>query len=194
MDRKKESTRHFSRWHRILHWATFFALSVLFLTGFLRMTWMDKRRMGGVINQSTENLVSLEDALNVAKAIRASMWEWHLRFAFIMVVVFIARLIYMAMHGTKFPGPFKAGLSVKRRIESMTYVLFYFFLGIQIFTGFFHLWAESTPLRHQLTVIHKWALYWFPIFILIHFLGFILSEICGEKGIVSKMIGGSRPE
>ncbi|MFA5573939.1 MAG: cytochrome b/b6 domain-containing protein [Brumimicrobium sp.] len=38
--------------------------------------------------------------------------------------------------------------------------------------------------------VHKWGIYWFPIFIVLHLLGALLAEFSTKKGITSKMIGG----
>lgn len=40
---------HFTLIHRILHWIMALAMPVLFLTGFLRMNWMNKNHIAGII-------------------------------------------------------------------------------------------------------------------------------------------------
>lgn len=40
---KKENKNQFTATHRILHWSVALLMSVLFITGFLRMYWMSKK-------------------------------------------------------------------------------------------------------------------------------------------------------
>ena len=42
--------------HRILHWIMAFAMPVLFITGFLRMYWMNKKHIIGIIESKTDLL------------------------------------------------------------------------------------------------------------------------------------------
>lgn len=36
---------------------------------------------------------------------------------------------------------------------------------------------------------HKWGLNWFPIFIILHLAGIVISENSSNKGLTQKMIG-----
>lgn len=56
--------------------------------------------------------------------------------------------------------------------------------GICIEKGFFPQWKEG------IETVHKWGIYWFPIFILLHLAGIVIAEFSNKKGITSKMIGG----
>jgi cytochrome b len=48
----------------------------------------------------------------------------------------------------------------------------------------------SESLSELAETVHKFAVYWTPIFILLHFAGIAISENTNRKGITSKMIGG----
>ena len=56
-------------------------------------------------------------------------------------------------------------------------------------TGAYLKWWDG-DLKDAMETIHKWAIYWFPIFIILHFGGIWLAEKVAQKGIASKMIGG----
>ena len=53
--------------HRILHWIMAFAMPVLFLTGFLRMNWMNKKHIIGIIESKTD-LLAKEQSWKLLKA------------------------------------------------------------------------------------------------------------------------------
>ena len=78
---------------------------------------------------------------------------------------------------------------MKERLQGMADILFYLFIAISIITGFYMKWGDGTY-EEPAEVVHKWAIYWFPIFILLHFVGIVIAEFSNKKGITSKMIGG----
>lgn len=184
-----KTQRKFTFLHRALHWIMALAMPVLFITGFLRMYWMSKDHIVTAITNKT-SAIPKEQMASIVKTIREPMWQWHELFAHIMIFSFVARIIYMLIKGIRFPHPFKPHQSLKERFQGFTYVYFYLFVlisastGICIEKGFFPDWGE------QIETIHKWGVYWFPIFIILHLAGVIIAELTGKKGITSKMIGG----
>lgn len=185
-----EKKNKFTALHRLLHWVSALAMSVLFITGFLRMYWMNKNHMVSVIETKVGTAIPKEQMTDIAKTIREPMWEWHEIFAYVMIVAFIARIIYMIVKGIRFPNPFKKNIGMKERLQGFTYVYFYVFVfisastGICLEKGFFSQWGDN------IEMIHKWGIYWFPIFIVLHLGGLLIAEHSSKKGIVSKMIGG----
>lgn len=190
METRKQTSR-FTILHRILHWTMGLAMSILFITGFLRMYWMNKHRIISVIkSRLSDASLSDEQMTSIATDIRAPMWQWHEVFAHVMIIAFIIRMIYMMVRGTRFPSPLKAIHSVKDRFKGLTYILFYLLVGVNIITGIYLKWSETGMWKSPAETIHKLALYWFPVIILIHFTGIIVGELTNEKGVTSKMIGG----
>lgn len=175
--------------HRMLHWLMALAMSVLFITGFLRMYWMNKNHVIGIIESKTSAIPEAQ-LIDIAKSIREPMWQYHEIFAHVMIFSFLARIIYMLVKGIRFPNPFKGNQPLKERLQGFTYVYFYLFVAISAVTGkcieegFFPQWKES------IETVHKWGIYWFPIFILLHLVGILIAELSNKKGITSKMIGG----
>ena len=186
---KSDIKIQFTLIHRILHWIMAFAMPVLFITGFLRMYCINKNHIAGIIESKT-SAIPKEQMTEIAKSIREPMWQWHEVFAHIMIFSFLARIIYMLVKGIRFPNPFKSNQPLKERLQGFTYVYFYLFVfisavtGICIEKGFFPQWKEG------IETVHKWGIYWFPIFILLHFVGVVIAELSNKKGIASKMIGG----
>ena len=184
-----EMPKKFTVFHRLLHWLMALAMPILFITGFLRINWMNKNKMVAIIESKT-SAIPKEQMVDIAKTIREPMWQWHEIFAYVMVFSFLARIIYMIVKGIRFPNPFKGNISLSERFQGFTYVYFYVFVFISAFTGasikngFFPDWKDG------LETIHKWGLYWFPIFIVLHLAGIVIAEHSNKKGIASKMIGG----
>ncbi|UCA61726.1 cytochrome b/b6 domain-containing protein [Chryseobacterium rhizoplanae] len=179
----------FTLFHRLLHWIMALAMPILFITGFLRMYWMNKNHITGIIESKT-SAIPKEQITDIAKSIREPMWQWHEVFANIIIFSFLARIIYMLVKGIRFPNPFKSNQPLKELLQGFTYVYFYLFVfisavtGICIEKGFFPQWKE------EIEIVHKWGIYWFPIFIFLHLMGIVIAEFSDKKGIASKMIGG----
>lgn len=186
-----QENKKFTAIHRILHWIIAFAMPVLFITGFLRMYWMNKNGMVTVIESKTAASPLPKDVMSdIAKTIREPMWEWHELFANIMIFAFIARIIYMLVKGIRFPNPFSKSLAMKERLQGFIYIYFYVFVFISAFTGICIEKEFFTEYGDLIETVHKWGLYWFPIFIVLHLGGIALAENSTKKGITSKMIGG----
>ena len=182
--------KKFTRLHRILHWTIALAMPIMFITGFLRMFWMNKKAMVSIIESKTvANPLPEELMSEIASSIREPMWEWHEIFANVVIVAILARFLYMFFKGIRFPNPF-SNLPLKERLQGFIYIYFYLFVTISAFTGiciqnhFFEMY------EHEIEAVHKWGLYWFPIFILLHLCGIVIAEMTTKKGITSKMIGG----
>lgn len=186
-----KNLQKFTILHRILHWTIAVAMPVLFITGFLRMYWMNKKGISAVIeSKTTTNPLPKDVVSDIASTIREPMWEWHEIFANIMIAVFVVRILYMVFKGIRFPNPFNKTIDLKERLQGFIYIYFYVFVFISAFTGvciqnhFFDSFSEA------IEIIHKWGLYWFPIFIVLHLVGIVIAEYSTKKGITSKMIGG----
>lgn len=179
----------YTGFHRLLHWLMAIAMPILFLTGFLRMYWMGKQAVADALaSQGVE--VTTEQAKAVYKVLREPMWEWHFIFAHVMIFTFLARIIFMIIKGIRFPNPFKGKQPLKESLQGFTYVYFYLFVFISAVTGIFIEKGFFPEWKGNIESIHKWGIYWFPIFILLHLAGIVIAEFSNKKGITSKMIGG----
>lgn len=175
--------------HRILHWVMAIAMPVLFITGFLRMYWMGKLAVSDAL--ASQNIeVTKEQAKAVQKALREPMWQWHEVFANVMIIAFVIRIGYMLAKGIRFPSPFKKHQPLKERFQGFTYVFFYLFVFISAVTGISIEKDLFAAYHDQIEAVHKWGVYWFPIFIVLHIIGIVIAEHFNNKGISSKMIGG----
>lgn len=186
-----EKINKFTALHRALHWLTALAITVLFLTGFLRMTWMNRHKIAEIIASTTDEL-SKDQMNSIAKAIREPMWEWHVIFAYLMITVVAVRLIYMIVKGIRFPNPFDSKISIGDRFQGLSYAFFYLLVIGSALTGICLKFKFFDEFHKQIEGVHKLGLYLYPIFIVIHLIGIYISEHSNKRGIVSKMIGGEK--
>lgn len=179
----------FTFFHRLLHWVLAGAVLIQLITGFLRMKWMGKN---AVMNALEKNGIeaSKDQMKAVYKTLRDPMWQWHEIFAHVVIFTFLARIIYMLVMGIRFPNPFKSNIPLKERFQGLTYIYFYAFLLMQAITGICLEKGLFSDYKEGIEDLHKWGIWWFPIFIVLHLAGVLLAEHSNKKGITSKMIGG----
>ncbi|AZB22651.1 cytochrome b/b6 domain-containing protein [Kaistella haifensis] len=186
--------KKFTTLHRIIHWLIAFAMLVLFSTGFLRMYWMSKKTITTAISaELSKNNVQLpqESVVGIAKSIINPMFDWHINFAYVLVFAYILRIIYLLAKGVRYPNPFSKSSTGKEKLQGTVYSIFYILLAVQIVTGFALMWQlASEQALERAEKIHKFAVYWMPVFVLLHFAGITVAELTNKKGITSKMIGG----
>jgi hypothetical protein len=73
--------QRFNLAHRLIHWDIAFTMLFILLTNLLRIGWMNKDRVGNIIQQNqrkAHNGINAKDASCMGKAIRESMWNWHI--------------------------------------------------------------------------------------------------------------------
>jgi len=158
------------------------------------MNWMSKKAIiEGVSTQTKSQNIILEREQNnpMVRSMQAPMWKWHEYVVYFIFFGFLGRIIYMIVKGIKFPLPlFAEKQTLNELLQGITYIIFYLFIGVSIVTGAYLKWGDGTY-KEPMETVHKWAIYWFPIFMTLHFGGIVLGELTKKKGIVSKMIGGN---
>ncbi len=88
--------KKFTVLHRMLHWVMALAMPVLFITGFLRMYWMNRSHISTIVDSNVPS-VSTSQMSAITSAIREPMWQWHELFAKVMIISFIIRIGYMVI-------------------------------------------------------------------------------------------------
>lgn len=188
----KNVNKIFTPLHRGLHWVMAILMTILFITGFLRMYWMGKTAILTAMATNMQGVaLTNKQTIGTIKSIINPMWEWHKYAAYILFFVLTARIFYMFIKGIRFPNPFSFQIDIKERLQGTTYIFFYLFVLANTITGIYLKWGNGN-LKESMEAIHKWAVYWFPVFIVLHFGGIWLAEKSNKKGIASKMIGGDK--
>lgn len=184
--------RTYSAAFRILHWAIAFCMLFMLLTIFLRLNWMNKVNVSEIIQNylsTTDQSLTEEQSIKLAKLIRKPMWEWHIYTGYVLVGLYVIRMILPFFGEMKFNNPLQKELSLKEKFQYWTYLIFYLCSGLSLITG---LIIEFGPneWKHQTEEIHMLSIYYLLAFIIIHFGGVLLAELSTHKGIISKVISG----
>lgn len=182
------------RIYRIMHWAIAISFLLLLLTIILRLTWMNKFNMAAIIQEylsTTDQVLSEEQGVALAKKIRQPMWDWHIYLGYVLVGLFSIRFTLPLFGKMKFQNPFAKNLSAKKRFQKGVYLVFYLCVVISLVTG---LIIEFGPkdLKEPVEAIHKLGIYYLLAFIGLHLAGVIIAEFTDQKGIVSRIISGKK--
>lgn len=188
--------KRFSLASRLIHWAMAFTFLYLMLTVFLRIGFMNGHAMSDTISHGlTEKGITADKdtTREIAHHILHPMWETHELAGYIMLGLYIIRMIITFKQGAAFPSPFKTGISGKNRFKSWVYVIFYVLLAVSLVSA---LLMEFGPqsIGHEMEELHEKGTAYMIAFILLHTAGVLGAELGGERGIVSKMISGNKPQ
>ena len=180
---------------RLIHWAIAFVFLYILLTVLLRLGWMNKGHMGDIIRENLANdgiNLDKDAAGTLAKKVRRPMWETHTIAGYVLVGLYVIRMILNFVQGFGFESPLKAGLPGYKKFKSWVYVVFYICLTGSLITG---LIIEFGPhsIHDVSEEIHKLSLYYMIAFIAIHLVGVVIADGNKERGIISKIISGDRP-
>ena len=186
--------RKYSKIYRIIHWAIAVSFLLLLITIFLRLTWMNKNNMAAIIQdflKDTDQTLSEEQLIVLAKKIRQPMWNWHIYIGYVLVGLFSIRFILPAFGPMKFQNPFGKNLSAKMKFQKWTYIIFYICVIVSLTTG---LIIELGPkeLKKPMEEIHVLGIYYLIAFIVIHLAGVLIAEFTDQKGIISRIVSDSK--
>ncbi|KOS06020.1 cytochrome B [Flavobacterium akiainvivens] len=184
--------KRFSLASRLIHWAIAFTFLYLLLTVLLRLGWMNKGQMGGIIQSSLENegmIIDNDLAGKIGKDVRRPMWNTHTIAGYVLCGLFIIRMVITRVQGAAFYSPLKGGLTGYQRFRSWVYVLFYVFTATSLLTGLIIKFGPDSI--HDINEeIHKLSLYYMVAFIGLHLVGVVAADGDKERGIISKIISG----
>lgn len=121
------------------------------------------------------------------------MWNWHIYIGYVLVGLFSIRFILPIFGHMKFQNPFDKNLSAKMKFQKWIYIIFYICVIVSLLTG---LITELGPkeLKKTMEEIHVLSIYYLLAFIGIHLAGVLIAEFSDQKGIISRIISGSKYE
>ena len=188
-----EKTKY-SKVYRIIHWAIAISILLLLFTIFLRLTWLNKYNVAAIIQDylnGTDQTLSQEQLIVLAKKIRQPMWNWHIYIGYVLVGLFSIRILIMSLGHIRFQNPFDKNLSIKEKFQKWTYTIFYVCVIISLVTGLI-IELGSKELKKPMEEIHVLGIYYLIAFIAIHLAGVLLAEFTDQKGIISRIISGTK--
>lgn len=186
--------KRFNLVNRLLHWSIVFVMLFLLLTVFLRSTWMDKSQIGDIVkdNLGKSNIVlNDKDAGNIGRAVRKPMWQWHIYAGYVMIGLYVIRMIVNMVKGINYKNPFTKGLAAKDKLRSWMYIFFYGLLTITLFTGFMVVNGPKSW-KDSMEFVHVKSLYFFIAFIVIHIVGVFIADAKDDRYIISKIVTGDK--
>lgn len=185
--------RNYPTIYRIVHWAIAVSFTLLLITIFLRLTWMNKYNVATIIQDqlaNTEQHVSEDQAIALAKKIRQPMWDWHIYTGYVLVGLFAIRFMLPAFGKMKFQNPMEKALSTADKFRKWTYLLFYGLVVVSLSSGLLIVWGPK-EWKGSLEEVHELGVYYLVAFITVHLAGVLWAEFTDQKGIVSRIVSGS---
>jgi cytochrome b561 len=186
--------KNYTTIYRIMHWAIAICMLFILVTIFLRLNWMNKNNVADIIQNylsTTDQSLSQDQAIVLAKQIRKPMWDWHIYIGYVLVGLFGLRLLLPVFGEMKFSSPFNKALSAKEKFQQWVYLVFSIGVTISLITGIFIEFGPKS-LKVQMEGIHKLSVYYLVAFIVIHFGGVLLAELSSQQGIISRIVSGNR--
>ncbi len=180
---------------RIWHWLN--AIVVLGLVGtvLLRKGFLSYRTNSEVIMTKLSDIgveIFKEDAVAIAKAIRAPMWEWHLILGYALAFLVVYRIALFFFDKSQREDFASLDLH-KKGVNSLYYILYAVLLFMTI-SGFTMYLKEELALADatvkSIKEVHELVYNYFLIFIPLHVAGVVIADIREEHGIISTMING----
>jgi cytochrome b561 len=187
-------TRDYTAIYRILHWAIAICMLLILVTIFLRLTWMNKEHVADIIQNyltTTDQVLSREQSIVLAKQIRKPMWQWHVYLGYVLTGLYCIRLALPFLGHMKFSNPFNTQLTLKVKFQFWVYLVFYVCVAVSLTTG---LLIEFGPkdLKEPMESIHVLSIYYLLTFIAIHLGGVLMAEFTNQQGIISRIVSGTR--
>jgi len=185
--------KNYSIVFRLLHWSIAICIFIILITIFLRMTWMNKHHVAGIIQDylaTTNQTLNYDEIVVLAKQIRRPMWNWHIYIGYVLTGLFSIRFILPLFGKMKFQNPFNKQLKLKEKIQYWIYLIFYAYVAISLITG---LVIEFGPkgFKKSMEAIHELSIYYLLAFIAIHIGAVLIAEFTNQKGIISKIVRGN---
>src|SRR5690625_7235707 len=81
---------------------------------------------------STDQVLSEEQGIALAKKIRQPMWDWHIYLGYVLVGLFSIRFTLPLFGKMKFQNLFAKNLSAKKRFQKGVYLVFFLCVYIYI--------------------------------------------------------------
>ncbi len=190
--------RNFAPLFRLWHWTMALAVLGLIGTVLLRKTFLSKSANAEIIRQKLAGFsitVDPDQAVAVAKAIRAPMWEWHYILAVVLGVAILLRIVAMLRGDAQMPiVKLVQSEGLMEKFKSLIHLLICLAILLMALTGTFYYFHDALGIAKDSArwakELHESLFVPLLILILLHIGGVIRHELTTKECIVSKMIHG----
>ncbi len=188
--------KKWSRSFRIWHWLNAAVILGLLGTVFLRKTFLSYKENAQIIVDKLvdQNItLTLDQAKDVAKAIRDPMWDWHIYLGYALAFLVVYRILLFFTQSGRQSFRFSE-LALHHKLVSALYIVLYAALFLMATSGLvMHFHTELGVMKetaHTLKELHEAVFNVILFFVPLHVAGVVAAELKDEKGIISKMIHG----
>jgi cytochrome b561 len=184
----------YSKIYRILHWSIAITFTLMLITIFLRLTWMNKFNVAEIIgNYLNKNdvVLSQDQLIVLAKQIRQPMWDWHIYLGYVLSGLFLIRFTLPFFGEMKFQNPLDKNATTKEKFQKWIYIIFYVCVIISLITGLIIKFGPK-EFKKSMESIHELSIYYLVAFIVLHLVGVLISEFIDDKGIISRIVSGEK--
>ena len=168
----------YSKIYRILHWSIAITFTLMLITIFLRLTWMNKFNVAEIIgNYLNKNdvVLSQDQLIVLAKQIRQPMWDWHIYLGYVLSGLFLIRFTLPFFGEMKFQNPLDKNATTKEKFQKWIYIIFYVCVIISLITGLIIKFGPK-EFKKSMESIHELSIYYLVAFIVLHLVGVLISE------------------
>ena len=184
----------YSKIYRILHWSIAITFTLMLITIFLRLNWMNKFNVEEIIgNYLNKNdvVLSQDQLIVLAKQIRQPMWDWHIYLGYVLSGLFLIRFTLPFFGEMKFQNPLDKNATTKEKFQKWIYIIFYVCVIISLITGLIIKFGPK-EFKKSMESIHELSIYYLVAFIVLHLVGVLISEFIDDKGIISRIVSGEK--
>lgn len=184
--------KDYSTIYRIIHWAIAICMILILGTIFLRLTWMNRENVADIIQDylsTTDQSLSRDEIVLLAKKIRKPMWEWHIYLGYVLTGLYSIRMLLPLFGEMKFTNPLSKQIPAIDKFKLWVYLVFYLCLAISLSTG---LLIEFGPKewKENLEEIHELSIYYLIAYMALHLGGVLMAEFTHQQGIISRIVSG----
>ncbi|HJE03814.1 hypothetical protein AAX26_01544 [Aliarcobacter thereius] len=185
---------------RVWHWLSSITIVGLLFTYIFRLSWFDKNDLANIIVTKLSDfniVISNDDAISLAKLIRADMWQWHYIFGFILVFLIIFRLFAFFILKEKNPiQKIKTTNNSHIKFVKLAHAIFYVVTIYVCISGILIFFREDLGLtKSSLSLVkdlHEYSFWFYLFFIFSHIIGVVKAENSTDKGLISEMFSGNK--
>jgi cytochrome b561 len=141
--------------------------------------------------KGTDQILSQDQLIALAKKIRQPMWNWHVYIGYVLVGLFSIRFILSALGHMKIQNPFGKNLSAKMKFQKWIYISFYFCVVVSLASGLI-IELGQNEFKKPMEEIHVLGIYYLIAFIAVHWAGVLIAEFTDQKGIISRIVSGTK--
>lgn len=183
---------------RIWHWVNAIVVLGLIGTVLLRKGFLSYKANAQIILDKLSGIdvtITLDQAKNIARAIREPMWEWHIILGYALAFLVVYRIVLFFTLSGKKSFQFKE-LDTHHKLVSAGYIVIYATLFFMAVSGLvIHFYQELGLLKdtvHDIKELHEAVYNVILYFVPLHVAGVVIADMKAEKGITSDMINGGK--